>query len=121
MVQARNVGGNVDTREVEEAASKNSILIYDEDIVKQEYQDATKLVEKIKDICTCDVEHLPGVQSFILHYEDNAHLPASTFKDIPGILYSGEDEVVMPPDDQDVVEIDEERMLSEVILFAFPN
>ena len=55
-----------------------------------------------------------------MHYEDNAHLPASTFKDIPGILYSGEDEVVMPPDDQDVVEIDEERMLSEVILSASP-
>ena len=121
MVQARNVGRNVDTREVEEVASKNSILIYDEDIVKQEYQDATKLVEKIKDICKCDVEHLPGVQSLVLHYEDKAHLPASTFKDIPGILYSGEDEVVMPSDDQDVVEIDEERMLSEVILFAFPN
>ena len=121
VVQARNVGRNVDPREVEEAASKNSILIYDEDIVKQEYHDATKLVEKIKDICTYDVEHLPGVQSLILHFEDNAHLPASTFKDIPGILYSGEDEVVMPSDDQDVVEIDEERMLSEVILFAFLN
>ena len=121
VVQARNVGRNGDTREVEEVASKNSILIYDEDVVKQEYQDATKLVEKIKDICKCDVEHLPGVQSFVLHYEDKAHLPASTFKDIPGILYSGEDEIVMPPGDQDIVEIDEERMLNEVISFAYPN
>ena len=120
VVQARNVGRNVDTREVEEVASKNSILIYDEDIVELEYQDATKLVETIKDICKCNVEHLPGVQSFVLHYKDSAHLPASTFKDIPGILYSGEDEIVMPPDDQDVVQIDEDRMLSEVILFAYP-
>ena len=48
MVHARNVGRNVDTREVEESAAKSSILMYDEDVVNQVYQDATKLMEKIK-------------------------------------------------------------------------
>ena len=121
MVEARNVGRNVDTREVEEGAAKNSILMYDEDVVNQVYQDATKLMEKIKDMCKCQIEHLPGVQSFILHYEDNAHLSASTFKDILGIVYAGEDEIVLPPDDEDNGEADEDRMLTEVILFMCPN
>ena len=121
MVQARNVGRNVDTREVEESAAKSSILMYDEDVVNQVYQDATKLMEKIKDKCKCQIEHLPGVQSFILHYEDSAHLPASTFSDMLGIVYAGEDEIVLPPDDEDNGEADEDRMLSEVILFLCPN
>ena len=117
VVQARNVGMNVDTREVEEIAAENSILMYDKDIVNQEYQDAAKLMEKIKDICKCQIEHLPGVQSFILHYEDSAHMPASTFRDIPGITYAGEDEIILPPGDEDNGEVDEDRMLSEVISF----
>jgi len=113
VVHARNVGRNVDTREVEESAAKSSILMYDEDVVNQVYQDATKLMEKIKDKCKCQIEHLPGVQSFILHYEDSAHLPASTFSDMLGIVYAGEDEIVLPPDDEDNGEADEDRMLSE--------
>ena len=52
--------------------------------------------DKVKSICECEVEHLPSVQSLILHYKDSAHLPASAFSFIAGIVYADEDEMIMP-------------------------
>ena len=87
----------VDTGEFEEDPAKNSILLYDLDNV----EDIKELEAKIQKICQCKIEHLPAIQSFILHYENSAHLPASTFSSLPGIIFSNEDEVIMPPDEED--------------------
>ena len=87
----------VDTEKFEEDPAKNSILLYDLDNV----EDIKELEAKIQKICQCKIEHLPAIQSFILHYENSAHLPASTFSSLPGIIFSNEDEVIMPPDEED--------------------
>ena len=99
----------VDTREIEEDAAKNSILMYDPDIV----EDIKELEAKIQKICDCNIEHLPSIQSFILHYKDSAHLPASHFSSLPGIIFSNEDEIIMPPDDE-IEDADDERMAMDV-------
>ena len=87
----------VDTGEFEEDPAKNSILLYDLDNV----EDIKELEAKIQKICQCKIEHLPAIQSFILHYKNSAHLPASTFSSLPGIIFSNEDGVIMPPDEED--------------------
>ena len=87
----------VDTGEFEEDPAKNSILLYDLDNA----EDIEELEAEIQKTCQCKIEHLPAIQSFILHYENSAHLPASTFSSLPGIIFSNEDEVIMPPDEED--------------------
>ena len=96
----------VDTREIQEDAAKNSILMYDPDIVKD-------IKAEIQKICNCKIEHLPSIQSFILHYKYSAHLPASTFSSLPGIIFSNEDEIIMPPDNK-IEDDDDERMAVDV-------
>ena len=102
----------VDTREIQEDAAKNSILMYDPDIVK----DIRELEAEVQKICNCKIEHLPSIQSFILHYKDSAHLPASTFSSLPGIIFSNEDEIIMPPDDK-IEDADDERMAEDVMTY----
>ena len=104
----------VDTREIEEDCKRNSILMYDPDIVK----DIKELEAEIQKICKCKIEHLPSIQSFILHYKDSAHLPASTFSSLPGIIFSNEDEIIMPPDDE-IEDADDERMTMDVRTYSF--
>ena len=74
----------VDTGEFEEDPAKNSILLYDLDVD----EDIEELEAEIQKICQCKIEHLPAIQSFILHYKNSAHLPASTFSSLPGIIFS---------------------------------
>ena len=104
----------VDTREIEEDCKRNSILMYDPDIV----EDIKELESEIQKICKCKIEHLPGIQSFILHYKDSAHLPASTFSSIPGIIFSNEDELIMPPDDE-IEDAEDERMAMDVRIYSY--
>ena len=99
----------VDTGKFEEDPAKNSILLYNQDIV----EDIEELEAEIKKICQCNIEHLPAIQSFILHYKNSAHLPASSFSSLPGIIFSNEDEVIMPPDD------DEEKKEMDVRICIF--
>jgi len=105
VVQGHRNVMKVDTREIEEDCAKNSILMYDPDIV----EDIKELEAEIQKICKCKIEHLPSIQSFILHYKDSTHLPASTFSSLPGIIFSNEDEIIMPPDDE-IEDADDERM-----------
>ena len=109
VVQGHRNVMEVDTREIQEDAAKNSILMYDPDIVK----DIIKLEAEIQKICQCKIEHLASIQSFILHYKDSAHLPASTFSSLPGIIFSNEDEIIMPPDDK-IENAADERMAVDV-------
>ena len=102
----------VDTREIEEDCKRNSILMYDPDIV----EDIRELEAEVQKICNCKIEHLPSIQSFILHYKDSAHLPASTFSSLPGIIFSKEDEIIMPPDDK-IEDADDERMAEDVMTY----
>ena len=104
----------VDTRKIQEDAAKNSILMYDPDIV----EDIKELEAEIQKICQCKIEHLPSIQSFILHYKDSTHLPASTFSSIPGIIFSNEDELIMPPDDE-IEEAEDERMAMDVRIYLY--
>merc|ERR1712165_586979 len=87
-LSARELG----MRAIKDEGAKNSILMYDPKTVGHTYNDISELVAKVKSICECEVEHLPSVQSLILHYKDSAHLPASAFSFIPGIVYADEDE-----------------------------
>jgi len=82
-------------RQLEEVAAKTSILAYDKDVVKN----TTVLAAQITATCECEIQHLPAIQSFILHYQDGNHLPATEFLSIEGIVVAEEDEVVGPPDD----------------------
>ena len=82
-------------RQIEEVAAKTSILAYDKDVVKN----TTDLAAQITAKCECEIQHLPAIQSFILHYQDGNHLPATEFLSIEGIVVAEEDEVVGPPDD----------------------
>ena len=59
-------------------------------------------------MCQCQVDHLPAIEGFILHYPDGNHLPATTFLSIKGIILADEDYVVTPPVDEI---IEEERMI----------
>ena len=102
-------------RAIKDEVAKNSILMYDPKTVGHTYNDISELVAKVKSICECEVEHLPSVQSLILHYKDSAHLPASAFSFNAGIVYADEDEMIMPPDDEDEGNDDEaDRYISEV-------
>ena len=95
---------------LEEEVTKNSILLYDKD----EVHNVTSLEDEVKEMCKCQVDHLPAIEGFILHYPDGNHLPATKFLSIKGIVLADEDHVVAPPDD----EIDEEeRMISLVRIF----
>ena len=82
-------------RQLEEVAAKTSILAYDKDVVKN----TTDLAAQITAKCECEIQHLPAIQGFILHYQDGNHLPATEFLSIEGIVVAEEDEVVGPPDD----------------------
>ena len=104
----------VDTREMEDEAAKNSILMYDPEII---YQNIKGLEGSIQEICNCTIEHLASIQSFILHYEDSAHLPASTFSSLPGIIFSNEDEIILPPDDE--TDDPDNRMVIDVRTYRF--
>ena len=102
-------------RAIKDEVAKNSILMYNPKTVGHTYNDISELVAKVKSICECEVEHFPSVQSLILHYKDSAHLPASAFSFIAGIVYADEDEMIMPPDDEDEGDDDEaDRYISEV-------
>ena len=101
-------------RAIKDEVAKNSILMYDPKTVGHTYNDISELVAKVKSICECEVEHLPSVQSLILHYKDSAHLPASAFSFIAGIVYADEDEMIMPPDDEDEGDDEKDRFISEV-------
>ena len=90
-------------RELKEDAAKNSILLYDQDKV----EDVTQLEYKVKALCKCEVDHLPAIESFILHYTNTTHLPANKFQSIKGIVLTDEDDIIMPPDDK-IKEIEEE-------------
>ena len=113
LVQGRRIAMEVDTREMEDEAAKNSILMYDPEIV----QNIKGLEDSIKEICNCNIEHLPSIQTFILHYEDSGHLPASTFSSLPGIIFSNEDEIILPPDDE--TDDPDNRMVIDVRTYRF--
>ena len=98
-------------RAIKDEVAKNSILMYDPKTVGHTYNDISELVAKVKSICECEVEHLPSVQSLILHYKDSAHLPASAFSFIAGIVYADEDEMIMPPDDEDEGDDEKNRFI----------
>ena len=102
------------TREIEEDVARNSILMYDPEIVAHVYDDISELETEVQRLCNCQIEHLPSIQAIILHYKDSAHLPASIFNSVPGITFSDEDEMIMPPND----EISEDRMLIEVLILS---
>ena len=94
-------------RELEDEVAKNSILLYDKD----EVQNVTSLEEEVRQMCQCQVDHLPSIEGFILHYPDGNHLPATKFLSIKGIVLADEDYVVEPPGDEI---IEEERLISLV-------
>ena len=84
--------------------------MYDPEIVVHVYDDVSEFESEVQRLCSCQIEHLPSIQAFILHYKESAHLPAGAFSSLPGITFSDEDEMIMPPSD----EISEDRMLIEV-------
>ena len=86
----------LELRELEDSARRNSILLYDNEIV----ENVTRIAEEVKELCQCDLEHLPSIETFILHYPSSTHLPAEEFLKIKGIILVDEDHVIMPPDDQ---------------------
>ena len=53
-------------------------------------------------MCQCQVDHLPSIEGFILHYPDGNHLPATKFLSIKGIVLA--DEVVEPLGDEIIEE-----------------
>ena len=83
-------------RELEDSAGKQSILLYDNEIV----ENVTRIEAEVKELCQCDIEHLPSIETFVLHYPNSNHLPAEEFLMIKGIILVDEDHVIMPPDDQ---------------------
>ena len=80
---------------MENSAKRTSILLYDNGIVGN----VTQIEEEVKALCQCDVEHLPTIETLVLHYHKTAHLPAKEFLAIKGIALVDEDRVIMPPDD----------------------
>ena len=93
---------------LEEEVTKNSILLYDKD----EVHNVTNLEDEVKEMCKCQVDHLPAIEGFILHYPDGNHLPATKFLSIKGIVLADEDHVVEPPGDEIV---EEERLISRMV------
>ena len=80
---------------METSAKRTSILLYDNGVVGN----VTQIEEEVKALCQCDVEHLPTIETLVLHYHETAHLPAEKFLAIKGIVMVDEDHVIMPPDD----------------------
>ena len=80
---------------METSAKRTSILLYDNGVVGN----VTQIEEEVKALCQCDVEHLPTIETLVLHYHETAHLPAEEFLAIKGIVLVDEDKVIMPPDD----------------------
>ena len=83
-------------RELEDSAGKNSILLYDNEMV----ENVTRIEEEVKELCKCDIEHLPSIEILVLHYSSSSHLPAEEFLMIKGIVLVDEDHVILPPDDK---------------------
>ena len=82
-------------REMEEEASKNSIVSYDKSAMKAKGPGAIQaLQEQIEKACQCEVEHLDGIGAFLLHYKSADHPAAAQFLDIPDVSHASEDFVV---------------------------
>merc|ERR1711962_248359 len=81
---------NVMNREQLEKASKTMVLTYEET-----HRNASDIVQEVKEMCNCRVEHLKTVGVLILHHNhSNLMKDEEEFKSIAGIVTALKDDVV---------------------------
>jgi len=80
-------------REMEEEATKHSIVTYNKASVAAAGS-LEALEAKIKEKCNCNIEHLASIGAFKLNYDSSDHLNAAEMLEIPDISHASEDLVV---------------------------